>query len=139
MMRTTCSFLVVVLAVGSLSLSFKTKPLHLSVRTDSELTLFMRSLFDHTQKLRDKVRKGKKFNIDFEYVRVNTAKPTFPEKIMHPDYKRFTMEFLEAADRLNRANPNERIARYREMIETCISCHKVICPGPIMRIKQLEL
>jgi hypothetical protein len=99
----------------------------------------MRALFDHTLKLREKVRKNKKFTLDFDYARVNTAKATFPEKIAHPDYKRFNMEFLQSVDELYRANPAERVARYREMIETCISCHKIICPGPIMRIKQLEL
>ncbi len=106
---------------------------------DSELTLFMRAMFEHTQKVRAQVKKGKNPALDFEYARLNTSKASFPEKIARPEYRTYVMDYLTAVNKLNTSEKKDLLSNYRKVISACITCHEKICPGPISRIKQLEL
>lgn len=106
---------------------------------DSELALLMRQLFYDTDSLKQLVVvEGKEVPQDFidALENVHTANPTDPE-VKTAEFKAYNDLLINAAKELSTAE-NKEVA-YNNFLNRCIDCHKVVCPGPIKRIKKLTI
>jgi hypothetical protein len=109
---------------------------------DSELALAMRQSFEQTEEIKRAIEKGD-FTIPEGYVEnlqlFHSATPTDPE-VKTELYSQFSNSlYLIANDLVSASDLNQRKEVYQTLISTCISCHQKFCPGPIVRIKKLNL
>lgn len=106
---------------------------------DSELALLMRQLFYDTDSLKQLVVvDGNEVPQEFiaALENVHTAVPTDPE-VKTAEFTAFNQLLVSAAKELSVAENKEEA--YNNFLNKCIDCHKVVCPGPIKRIKKLVI
>lgn len=105
---------------------------------DSELALLMRAMFDEAQLIKEQINKGEPITINLNHEKILTAHATEPEKAASAEYKAFANLYLQSIKNLESAKPKQMLSIYDNMVENCMSCHKALCPGPIVRIKKLK-
>lgn len=137
------SFILSGIAVFVCLLSF-TAPLpanrtanNLHPETDSELVLLMRVMYDDAAKMKTAVNKRKKVVPRVNHELMLSAAATEPEKVASPAYKALADAYLKALKSLQEASPADAPALYKNLIDSCMSCHSAFCPGPKTRIKNL--
>lgn len=105
---------------------------------DSELALLMRQLFYDADSLKQLII-TKEGNITDEFIaeieRVHTAIPTDPE-VKTEEFKAFNNLLINEAKAVQKNTENKAEA-FNQLVNRCIECHQVVCPGPIKRIKKL--
>ena len=106
---------------------------------DSELALLMRSMFDDLALMKEQVSNGDSVLVALDHKKILSAHATEPKKANSPEYKAFADGYLNVIEALNSAGSNERVDLYENLIENCISCHQVLCPGPIVKIEKLKM
>lgn len=109
---------------------------------DSELALSMRQSFEQTEQIKHAIEQGD-FTIPEGYVEnlqlFHSATPTDPD-VKNELFTQFSNSlYLIANDLVSSSDLNQRKEVYQTLISTCISCHQKFCPGPIVRIKKLNL
>lgn len=106
---------------------------------DSELALLMRDMFDDVMRMKMQIKDGKKPEVLKKFKDIHTADATEPEKAASNDYKAFANAYLAALENLEKAEPDETKLLYQGLVNTCSNCHQAMCPGPLVRIKKLNL
>ncbi len=105
--------------------------------TDSELVLLMRAMYDDAAKMKTAVNKRKKVAPRVNHELMLSAAATEPEKVASPAYEALADAYLKALKSLQEASPADAPAMYKNLIDSCMSCHSAFCPGPKTRIKNL--
>jgi len=105
---------------------------------DSELALLMRAMEEEVKRIKEQVAKGEPITITLNHEEILTAHATEPKKAASPEYKAFAAAYLQAIEALKTATPGQSTSIYDQMINSCMSCHQAVCPGPMMRIKKLQ-
>ena len=106
----------------------------------SELALLMRAMFNDGEVMKQAVEAGKMPEVVVPYHKITTATPTNRAEVETESFKNISKAYLEAMENLeNAATPEEAREQYKVVINTCISCHMNACPGPISKIRKLEL
>tara|TARA_B100000965_G_scaffold376175_1_gene369228 strand:- start:128 stop:601 length:474 start_codon:yes stop_codon:yes gene_type:complete len=105
---------------------------------DSELALMMRALYEEADSVRKQIAEGKKVNLSLDHSRILSAHATEPEKVATAEYKGFAQLYLHHVKQLQGAEGEEAQASFNALVESCLSCHKALCPGPVVRIKKLQ-
>lgn len=109
---------------------------------DSELALLMRNLSYETDSLKQRIMNDEgnvsdKFISELE--RVHTATPTDPT-VKTDEFKAFGELLINQAKALQEANDVEtKTEQFNQLVNRCIDCHQIVCPGPIKRIKKLTI
>ena len=106
---------------------------------DSELALLMRDMFEDGMKTKEKIKNGEIPELVLDFEKIHTAEATETEKAASPEYKVHALSYLQAVKALKNANKDNLEKSYTDMIDACMNCHKVLCPGPIVRIKKMYL
>lgn len=106
---------------------------------DSELAVLMRQLYDDGQRVKSQIEKGEAVDIQVDYEKILTAKATEPEKMQGPDYLPFAQGYVAAMNALKASTPADVKDKYAAMVAACKNCHEHSCPGPLVRIKKLNL
>lgn len=106
---------------------------------DSELALLMRAMFEDGQRMRRDIMEGRKPEILKEFKEIHTAEATEPEKAASEAYQLYADAYLNSLNMLEKAEMDELHDSYRAMVESCMNCHRAMCPGPIVKIKKLKL
>ncbi len=106
---------------------------------DSELALLMRDMFEDGMKAKEKIRKGEMPDLILDFEKIHTAEATEPEKAASPEYKVHALSYLQAVNALKNADKNNLEKSYTNMVDACMSCHKALCPGPMVKIKKMYL
>ena len=106
---------------------------------DSELSLLMREMFEDAMRMKGEVKNGKTPDVLKKFKKIHTAEATEPEKAESDEFKAFADSYLAAVDALEKSKPDEAAVFYRGMVESCMNCHRSMCPGPMVRIKKLRL
>ncbi len=106
---------------------------------DSELALLMRAMFEEGMTTKEEVLAGKPGKFDLAYQKIHTATPTEEGKNASTEYILFAKAYEASVDRLRNADDAGRPQAYQTMVETCMNCHKQVCPGPMVRIKKMYL
>lgn len=105
---------------------------------DSELALLMRAMFDEAQAIKTQIDNGEPVTIELEHEKILTADATEPDKAASPEYKAFAGSYLQSIQELQAADSNELLGAYNTMVVNCMTCHKSLCPGPMVKIKKLQ-
>ena len=116
-----------------------TKTPSLNPSGDSELALLMRSMEAEIKSIKTQVEKGETIEIKLDHKKILSAHATEPEKAASNEFKGFASLYLDQIESLKSATPEEAPVQYQSLINTCLTCHKSLCPGPVVRIKKLRL
>lgn len=108
------------------------------LRPPSELTLFMRQLYAECMIEKEKVLKGEKA-IFTAHGAIATAQSTEPEKAEGEDYQEFAAEYLDLLKTIKESNSKDNKMLYQTLVDGCKGCHEALCPGPLRRIKNLDI
>ena len=105
---------------------------------DSELALLMRAMFDEAQQIKRQIADKEPITFTINYEKILTAHATEPEKAASAEYRAFAKIYLQTMKTLQTADPTHVVTLYENMVDNCMTCHKALCPGPIVRIKKLR-
>lgn len=112
---------------------------HPNPNGDSELALMMRDMFDEAMNMKLDILEQHRPDPSGDYSRMLTADATEPDKLEREDYKAFTLAYQNSLKRIDASDIGELHDAYTSMVQTCVSCHQAMCPGPIARINHLWL
>ncbi len=105
----------------------------------SELAVLMRSMYDDGLKVKEAVLAGQDAEVNCDYAKIHTAQATDPEKVASPNFASFASAYESSVNAFNAATPYQQKDAYQHMVQSCIDCHKEVCPGPIRKIRKLEI
>lgn len=105
---------------------------------DSELALLMRAMFDEAQLIKKQIADGEPISINLDHEKILTAHATDPDKAASDEYKAFASLYLQNIEKLQSAEPAQLVSAYDNVVQNCMSCHKALCPGPVVKIKKLR-
>lgn len=106
---------------------------------DSELALLMREMFDDGMITKQQLLEGLDPQITVDYMAMFTAHATEPDKVARPEYAQFGKAYEQAVEGFLTADAAQRAGAYQTMVATCMNCHQVMCPGPMVKIKKMYL
>lgn len=104
----------------------------------SQMAALMRQMYSINEELKTRIEKGEDLGtFPNEFEQILHAEMTKKQK--HDDFfKKHANLFLESQRNIY-ANPKDAKALYNISINSCVECHQTKCPGPIAKIKHLEL
>jgi len=137
-MKKVLFLLLVSIAFISFSGCQEAKPVPLNPNGDTELAILMREMFVDLEKAKKDMEEGKKVKLKLDHKKLLTAEATEPEKVATETYKSFAQMYLSAIDDLS-ANHSSSDNSYKSVVQACTSCHQALCPGPLVKIKHLEV
>ena len=114
-------------------------PIQPNPNGDSELALLMRDMFDDGMRMKKLIKAGKVPEVIENFEKIHSAQATEPEKAASVKFKLFADAYLRSLKELEGASSDDVKLLYNQVVETCMSCHKALCPGPTVRIKKLYL
>ncbi|HFA48164.1 MAG TPA: hypothetical protein ENJ95_04010 [Bacteroidetes bacterium] len=139
---TVCSIFLLLFGLACTSGS-KTEcaaPAPLNPNGDSELSLLMREMFDDAMRMKEQIIAGEKPEVLKRFEKIHSSEATQPEKVNTEKFKVFADSYLAALAALKNAEAgSESERKFHGMVESCMNCHRSICPGPMVRIKKLYL
>lgn len=114
-------------------------PIQPNPNGDSELALLMRDMFDDGMRMKQLIKAGKTPEVIENFEKIHSAQATEPEKAASKEFKLFANAYLNSLENLKSASPDGIKDLYNGVVESCMSCHRAMCPGPVVRIKKLYL
>lgn len=110
------------------------------MREYSELAGIMTSMHAYHGLLKDSVMAGAKIlpppPIDLQ--RIHTAEAT-DSRELDGNFHELASQFIQLLDSVRKVKVEDRLAVYNASVATCVECHQTRCPGPIPRIKKLQI
>ena len=107
---------------------------------DSELALLMRQMYFDADTIKQLIIKNEG-NVTDEFIatleKVHAANPTDPT-VKTPEFEAFNKLLISQA-KATQADGNDKMSGFNALVARCIDCHQSFCPGPIVRIKKLEI
>jgi hypothetical protein len=106
---------------------------------DSPLALLMREMYTDLEEMKTSVVKGEAIkNYLNKHNGLITAKATDPS-VKDISFELMSKGYLESLRNLESSSPQLLLDHYRILHSYCIACHEKHCPGPINKIKKLQL
>ncbi len=68
-----------------------------------------------------------------------TSEPSVPGKANTPEYEAFAKAYEAAFNDLGDSKGAQKTQAYQTLVNSCIACHRSVCPGPIVRIEKMKL
>jgi RNase P subunit RPR2 len=106
---------------------------------DSELAILMRQMFDETMKMKEAQEKGEKYKPALDLQDILKAHPTEEGKNETPEYRAYAQQYLQVMEQYAQAKDHRIESGYQAVVDNCKACHSAICPGPLMKIRHLEI
>jgi hypothetical protein len=106
---------------------------------DSELALLMRQMYEDGMLAKQAILEDKEISTILRHEKILTAEATEPEKAGSDLYKSFANNYLELMAQVNDPKNPNRKESYSKLVNSCLQCHKAICPGPVVKIKKMVL
>jgi cytochrome c556 len=132
---------LIALAVYALSCAAKPAPAEsaapINPNGDSELALLMRAMYDDAAQMKAAIARGEQPVPAIAHEALLTAAATEPEKAASPTYQVFARSYLQTLKALEGSEIALASALFRNIVDSCMSCHDALCPGPKMRIQHL--
>lgn len=104
---------------------------------DSELALLMREMDVDAQKMKESILNGQ-IPPDFreKFAKIHSAIPT-DSSTKNETFSAIATNFLGSLDKIYA--DSDKVQAFNLMVNDCLNCHKMHCPGPIVRIKKLTI
>lgn len=100
----------------------------------------MRKLYTDADSIKQLIEDGRG-EVPVEFIEaiehVHTADPTDPE-VKTEQFTAFN-NMMKSQAELLKSSPENQAENFNNFVNACISCHQVVCPGPIKRIKKLKI
>jgi len=106
---------------------------------DSELALLMRSMYDDGMEMKSAIKNGEAPKSHIDISQLYTSEPSVRGKVDSPEYQAFALAYEAAFVGLGKAQVDKKEHAYKALVNSCIACHKSVCPGPIVRIEKMKL
>jgi CRISPR/Cas system CSM-associated protein Csm2 small subunit len=106
---------------------------------DSELALLMREMFADIERVKQQVQNEEVITVKIEHKKILTAHATEPDKAASSEFKTLGDEYLNSIEKLIKSSPENTERNFTNLVNHCMSCHTMFCPGPIKKIKKLNL
>lgn len=106
---------------------------------DSELAILMRFMYEDMERVKKEIEKGRRASIEFDPEEMFTAEPTDSAQVSTDHYKAFGKSFIAAYNAFHQANTEDLARQYDVLVQSCMTCHQSVCPGPMRRIENLYL
>lgn len=106
----------------------------------SELAVLMREMYDDSETIKQAILSGKfppDFREKFRYLHSATPTDKDTKTEAYPDMAKVFEENLNQL--YQEKDEKKRIKRFNIVIQNCITCHQSHCPGPIKKIKKLNI
>lgn len=104
---------------------------------DSELAVLMRDMFDDLERVKSQIVDGDSVTFTIDHQKILTAHATQPEKAASAEYEAYANHYLNIINSIKEAGPDDVMPLYNDLVNGCVSCHKAMCPGPLVRIRKL--
>lgn len=105
--------------------------------TSSELALLMRRMYADWDSLEADMRRGQPVrDVRPSFALMHSAAPTDSELRSDGRFSVHAESFMAALEAFYAAPAEES---YNTVVQSCMACHRSLCPGPIKRIKKLEI
>tara|TARA_B110000967_G_C18491618_1_gene367067 strand:+ start:147 stop:551 length:405 start_codon:yes stop_codon:yes gene_type:complete len=114
-------------------------PIQPNPNGDSELALLMRDMFDDGMRMKGQIENGDKLEVVGKFDKIHTAQATEPEKAASEKYTRYSYVYLDILEQLKVSSEEDTRILFQGLVESCMNCHRAMCPGPMVRIKKLYL
>ena len=102
----------------------------------SEMALAMREMYDELLIVKKDIEGNKTLSgKSFDFPPIDNMEPT-DSSFIKPGFKENSAAFSKAIELFNEA---PTVEGYRALVMGCTTCHKAICPGPLVRIENLEI
>jgi len=105
---------------------------------DSELTLLMRDMHLYFEDVKKAIENGEDVQDIKQFQEILSSASTDPAKAESTLYKAMSKMYLSSSKKLSTATDSLPFF-FNNMIDKCITCHKPLCPGPIVKIKKLYI
>jgi len=136
----TLFFMLLVLACSDIDSSKSgLPPIQPNPNGDSELALLMRDMFDDGMRMKKQIEQGDKLEVLAKFEKIHTAQATEPEKAASKKYKLYADAYLNMLEQLKVSSEEDTAILFQGLVESCMNCHRAMCPGPMVRIKKLYL
>lgn len=102
------------------------------------MALMMRQMVINADSMKSKILRNETLDsLQFPFIKFYLVEPTDPN-VLEPNF--FEKSRLHQAAYLELfRHPKEQKKYYNLMIESCVSCHKDYCSGPLKRINKLPI
>ena len=102
----------------------------------SEMAQLMRDMTNQLENIQNKIIRNESLeNKQLNFALIHQQKTTDPAFIK-PHIQPMSEAFNYSVEEFNN-KPNKK--NYLAIINNCLSCHQLSCPGPIMKIKKLKI
>jgi len=102
----------------------------------SEMALLMRDMFSELEDIKEKIQQGEDIStkqLDFELIHKQT--PT-DESFLKEGLESMSKAYAYSVETFNE-EPSSK--NFSSIVNNCMSCHTMLCPGPLERIDNLTL
>ena len=106
---------------------------------DSGLALMMREMFDEGMRMKGQIQKGEQPEVFKQFEEIHSVSATEPEKQASPEFKAFARAYHQSLESLKSATAEDAKPLYNNMVDACMTCHRSMCPGPMVKIKKLYI
>jgi hypothetical protein len=117
----------------------KTVKKSLNPNGDSELALLMRDMFAEAKRIKKQVENGEEVTVKVDHKKILSAHATEPAKAASAEYKTWGAAYLAGIETLKNSTPETAEAAYTSLVNSCMNCHQALCPGPVVKIKKLQM
>ena len=138
-MKSISISLILIANIAILSQCSDSNPNSLNPNGDSELALLMREMFEDGMRTKQLVLDGKSPEVKVAFQKMHTATATEPEKVADPNYAAMTTVYENSVNTFLTSPDHSRVESYTNMVNACMNCHQVVCPGPMRKIKKMYL
>ena len=103
----------------------------------SELAMLMKEMYVDLDGIKSSEDHERIISLLSKHKNILTAEATEPDKAASETYKIFAESYLENLKRYEEASSDLKDAHYLNLVNSCMNCHKALCPGPLVKIKKL--
>jgi hypothetical protein len=103
----------------------------------SELAILMRKMHDDGLAMKEQILKGYVPENMMYQPGILTADPTDPKQVGTETYKTFAKSYLSISRQFENPDNAESKQQFNQIVNTCLTCHQEVCPGPMVRIRKL--
>ncbi|MCF6342433.1 MAG: hypothetical protein L3J31_06475 [Bacteroidales bacterium] len=119
--------------------SSTTKTSSINPNGDSGLALMMREMFEEGMRMKGEIQEGKKPEVFKKFEEIHKVSATEPEKQASDDFKVFAKAYHQSLESLKSATAEDAKPLFKNMVDACMTCHRSMCPGPMVKIKKLYI
>ncbi|MBS9525295.1 hypothetical protein KI659_14850 [Litoribacter alkaliphilus] len=108
---------------------------------DAPLAWLMREMFEDMEDIKASVERGEQIKSYVEkHQELLTLRGTEPHKSQQASFQVMGNGYLESLNVLESSDePEELLSNYQTLVNSCLACHTNYCPGPMQRIRKLEM